>query len=201
MSDQFAIRRDAYIKYLYSLENALRSDIPRRVSEARRVLARLRNSFVEGRQYQAYEIVFQQDPPEDGSEVDTWLLVGGLFALHPLSWMGGGGPRSLGASLGRLQRKLESPAVERRLSLLLAKDKQSLPYQLRQTVRLLSMHDLPVHYGQLLDDLIVLLGRNHRGDIASKVRLKWAREYYMPISAPALEGTEQPSIDSPETTQ
>lgn len=201
MSDQFAIRRDAYIKYLYGLENALRSNIPQRASEARRVLARLRHSFVEGRQYQAYEIVFQQDPPQDSSEVDTWLLVGGLFALHPLSWRGWGGPRSLGASLGRLQRKLESPAVGRRLSLLLAKDKQTLPHHLRQTVRLLSAHDLPVHYGRLLDDLIVLLGKNHRGDAASKIRLKWAQEYYMPISASTPEGSDQPSIDSPEGTR
>lgn len=199
MPDQLAIRRDAYIKYLYGLENALRSNDPRRASEARQVLARLRHSFVEGRQYQAYEIVFQQDPPQDSSEVETWLLVGGLFALHPLNWRGGGGPRSLGASLGKLQKSMESPAVGRRLSLLLAKDKQTLPHHLRQTIRLLSAHDVPVHYGRLLDDLIVLLGKDHRGDNASKVRLKWAREYYMPVSA-TTDRSNQPSIESPETT-
>lgn len=176
MPEPLVVRRYAYIKYLYSLENALRSDNAARAANARRALACLRHGFVEGRQYQAYEIVLQQDPPQDLAEVETWLLVGGLFALHPLSWKGSA-PRTLGASLGRLQRKLDSPAVGRRLSLLLAKDKQTLPHHLRQTIRLLSNHDVPVNYFQLLDDLVVLLGRDHRSDAASKVRLKWAQEY------------------------
>ncbi|MFI7696736.1 type I-E CRISPR-associated protein Cse2/CasB [Nonomuraea sp. NPDC049655] len=202
MPDQFSIRRDAYITYLCGLENALRSDDRRRVSEARRVLARLRQSFVEGRQYQAYEIVFQNDPPQgDGSEPETWLLVGGLFSLHPLNWRSGGGARSFGASLGSLQKKLGSPVVDRRLTQLLAKDKQTLPHYLRQTIRLLSAHDIPVRYERLLSDLLVLLGRDHRGDRASRVRLTWAQEYYTLASAKPAKGQDQPPTDSLETSQ
>ncbi|MFG1879405.1 type I-E CRISPR-associated protein Cse2/CasB [Sphaerisporangium sp. NPDC049003] len=201
MPDPLVVRREAYIKYLYGLESALRSNDPNRAANARQMLARLRHSFVEGKQYQAYEIVFRQDPPEDSAEVETWLLVGGLFALHPLNWRGSARPRSLGASLGRLQKKLDSPAVDRRLSLLLAKDIQALPHHLRQTIRLLSAHDVPVHYGRLLDDLVVLLGRDHRGDKASKVRLKWAQEYYMPVSATTDEDSDEPSTDLPEKTK
>jgi CRISPR system Cascade subunit CasB len=167
------------------------------------VLARLRHSFVEGRQYQAYEIIYQHDPPQtDGSEPEIWLLVGGLFALHPLNWRsGGGGPRSFGASLGRLQKKLESPVVGRRLSQLLAKDKRALPHYLRQTIRLLSAHDVPVHYERLLDDLLVLLSKDHRGDQASRVRLKWAQEYHTLATAKTTKGSDQLPTDFPETTQ
>lgn len=200
MPEPLVVRRYAYIKYLYSLENALRSDNAARAANARRALARLRHSFVEGRQYQAYEIVLQQDPPQDLAEVETWLLVGGLFALHPLSWKGSA-PRTLGASLGRLQRKLDSPAVGRRLSLLLAKDKQTLPHHLRQTIRLLSNHDVPVNYFQLLDDLVVLLGRDHRSDAASKVRLKWAQEYYAPAPPASSQEPQEHSPDLSETTK
>ncbi|MEU8109517.1 type I-E CRISPR-associated protein Cse2/CasB [Nonomuraea muscovyensis] len=200
MSEPLPVRRHAYVKYLYGLESALRSDNGARAANARRALACLRHSFVEGRQYQAYEIVLQQDPPQDQAEVETWLLVGGLFALHPLSWKSSG-PRTLGASLGRLQRKLDSPAVGRRLSLLLAKDRQTLPHHLRQTIRLLSAHDVPVNYDQLLDDLVVLLGRDHRSDAASKVRLKWAQEYYMPTSATSSKESKELSPGPSETTQ
>ncbi|MEV4752995.1 type I-E CRISPR-associated protein Cse2/CasB [Streptosporangium sp. NPDC049248] len=201
MPDPLAMRRDAYVTYLYRLDNELRSRDPRRSAQARRSLARLRHSFVEGRQYQAYAIVFGHEPPHDSAEQQVWLLVGGLFALHPLPWKGGAGPRSLGASMGRLHKKLGSPAVERRFTQLLARDKQALPHHLRQTIRLLSAHEVPVHYGRLLDDLVTLLGKDHRGDRASSVRLRWAEEYYLPVSAPTTKNSGEPSTDLPETTQ
>jgi CRISPR system Cascade subunit CasB len=194
-------QRQEYVKQLDRLERDLRSSIPTRVAESRRVLASLRNSFVEGRQLPAYEFVFRNNPPRNETEQETWLLVGGLFALHPLSWRNGRGPRSLGASLGKLEKKLGSPSVGRRLTQLLARDKHTLPHHLRQAIRLLSAHDIPVHYGQLLDDLVVLLGNDHRGDRASAVRLKWAREYHMPVSADTTEDAAEPSTDLTETTQ
>ncbi|PZG41391.1 type I-E CRISPR-associated protein Cse2/CasB [Spongiactinospora gelatinilytica] len=192
MPESVAERRGNYVTYLNNLGHALRSDNPYQVSDARRTLARLRRAFVEGRpQGQAYQIVYKHDPPSDSEEAEIWLLLGSLFALHPASWNGGGGRHTIGASLGRLHRKLDSPAVERRLMALLARDKNSLPHHLRQAVRLLSAHDVPVHYGRLLDDLLVLLGDQHRGDRASKIRLKWAEEYYR----------EAPATDSTETTE
>lgn len=200
MPDPLVVRRDAYVKHLYGLEDDLRSGNGRRASGARRTLAHLRHSFAEGRQHLAYETVFRQEAP-DGAEAEIWLLVGGLFALHPLSRRGGGGPRTLGASLGRLRRKTDSPAVDRRLLQLLARDRQTLPHHLRQTIRLLSAHDVPIHYGRLLDDLVVLLGEDHRGDRASRVRLRWAQEYYMPVSALTAEEPGEPSTDLPERTQ
>jgi CRISPR system Cascade subunit CasB len=201
MTDPVVVQRHEYVKHLHSLEAALRSKNPQRVAESRRMLACLRHSFVEGRQIQAYEIVFRNNPPWNEAEQDTWLLVGGLFALHPLVWRANKGPRSLGASLGMLDKKLGSPSVSRRFSQLLARDKQTLPHHLRQAIRLLSAHDVPVHYGQLLDDLVVLLGNDYRGDRASKVRMKWAREYHMPVSVDETYSSDEPSNDIQETTQ
>ncbi|MEV4096030.1 type I-E CRISPR-associated protein Cse2/CasB [Streptosporangium saharense] len=197
MSDSPRDRRRVYVKHLRGLEKALRSENRSAAAEARRSLARLRYGLVEGKQPQASVVAFRRGQPQDPTEEKVWLLLGGLFALHPLNWANPPGPRSLGSSLGRLQKKLGSPRVERRLSALLAMDRDSLPHHLRQTIQLLSSHDVPVHYEQLLDDLVVLLGRNHRGDLASDVRLRWAREYHMPVSAE----TPQDSPDLPETTE
>ncbi|MFD0883259.1 type I-E CRISPR-associated protein Cse2/CasB [Streptosporangium algeriense] len=197
MSDSPRERRHTYVKHLRGLEKALRSENRSAAAEARRSLAHLRYGLVEGRQHQASVVAFRRGQPQEPEEAKIWLLLGGLFALHPLSWENPSGPRSLGASLGRLQKKLDSSRVERRLSALLAMDLDSLPHHLRQTIRLLSSHDVPVHYEQLLDDLAVLLGRNHRGDLASDVRLRWAREYHMPASAE----TPQDSPDLPETAE
>jgi hypothetical protein len=52
-----------------------------------------------------------------------------------------------------------------------------------------------------LDDLVVLLGNDHRGDRASAVRLKWAREYHRLASADTTEDSAEPSTDLTETTQ
>ncbi|WP_214103566.1 type I-E CRISPR-associated protein Cse2/CasB [Acrocarpospora catenulata] len=196
MSDPLG--RVKYINYLHGLQRALQSDKPHQVADARRTLAQLRHSFVEGRQYQAYEIVFQHAPPLRQNEAEVWLLVGGLFALHPLIWKDSGGAHSFGASLGKLRKKLDSPAVDRRLTVLLAKDGHSLPHHVRQAVRLLSAHDVPVHYRQLLDDLVVLLGEDHRGDVASRVRLRWAQEYYLPTTAASSDDADATDLSETE---
>jgi CRISPR system Cascade subunit CasB len=193
-------RRREYVKYLYGVAGGLRSSNQSLVAESRRILAGLRHSLGEGRQLQAYTTVFRHNPPHDEAEQETWLLVGGLFALHPLVWRVDAGPRSLGASLGKLDKKLKnSPSVARRFTQILARDKRTLPHHLRQVIRLLAAHDIPVHYGQLLDDLVVLLGNDYRGDRASRVRLKWAREYHMPIPAEPAEENETSELQ--ETTQ
>ncbi|PPK63771.1 type I-E CRISPR-associated protein Cse2/CasB [Actinokineospora auranticolor] len=180
--------RESYVNHLYGLGNCLTSRNSTLVARSRRDLALLRNSFVPGRQFAAYEIVFRNGAPDDEVEQEVWLLVGALYALHPLTK---GARGTLGASMGQLAKKIgDGSSVGRRFAQLLARDRAGLPHHLRQAVRLLSAHSTPVNYHRLLDDLTVLLGRDHLGDRAGAIRLRWAREYHV-----------APTTDTPETTQ
>jgi CRISPR system Cascade subunit CasB len=78
--------------------------------------------------------------------------------------------------------KAQVGSASRRFMQLLGRDGSTLPHHLRQAIQLLSSHEIPVHYGQLLDDLVVLLGPSRAGEPAARVRLRWAREFYMPAT-------------------
>jgi CRISPR system Cascade subunit CasB len=184
-----------YISQLHAIHHDLTSGLPKRVSDARRKLAKLRQGLIEGRQEQAYDVVFSTSMPNVPADQDTWVLVGGLFAIHPKVWTRRSSPRTIGASMGELARRAaNADTVSRRFTQLLGRDRQSLPHHLRQAVTLLATRDTPIHYGQLLDNLTVLLGHDPRGERASQVRLTWAREYHMKPS------TTDIALDAPETT-
>ncbi|MFD9891737.1 type I-E CRISPR-associated protein Cse2/CasB [Amycolatopsis sp. NPDC059027] len=182
MSTSVAQRRDTFVKALYALHNGAGSGIPRHQSDCRRTLARLRRSLAGPRQQsEAYELVFRHDPPE--SEQDTWLLVAGLFAAHPQPHRRG--DRSLGTSMRALREK-RGESVTRRFEQLLGREREALPHHLRQLVRLLASDDVPVNYGALLDDLVILLGDDYREPAAHRVRLRWARDFHSPAPAATL---------------
>lgn len=179
-------RRGKFTAYLYDLHRQANSNDPRRAAEARQALARLRRAFSGPRhQAEAYEYVFRHDPPV--SEQETWLLIAGLFALHPQPRRQAH-RRSLGGSMGELEA-LRGGAASRRFTQLLARDRDSLPHHLRQTIRLLVSHDISVDFDQLLDDLVVLLGDRYRGSEAHSVRLRWAREFHRPHKRAAGQDT------------
>lgn len=185
MTTPIVARRRAFTNYLYRLHSGLSSPIPQHVSESRQALARLRRGFSGPRQQaEAYNIVFAHDPPE--SEQEVWLLVAGLFALHPQPRRHA---RSLGASMGKLAT-LRGSSVTRRFTQLLARDRDALAHQLRQTIRLLDTENVPVDYDQLLDDLVVLLGDRYRDDDAQRIRLRWAREYHRPAPRESIEDSD-----------
>ncbi|MFC5059731.1 type I-E CRISPR-associated protein Cse2/CasB [Saccharothrix xinjiangensis] len=172
-------RRQAFVDSLYARERGTRSKNPRYAGECRQALARMRRMFSGARQQaDAFEYVFPHDPPR--SEQEVWLLVAGLFALNPQPPRSRKGRRTLGASMGELKARTGATA-DRRFTQLLARDRDALPHHLRQTIRLLASHDIPVDHHQLLDDLIVLLGDDYRGDHAHQIRLYWAREYHVPL--------------------
>lgn len=171
-----AERRAAFVGHLHDLHRGLSAPDPRRVSDARRTLARLRRSATGHRQQaEAYDVVFAFDPP--AAEQGAWLLVAGLFALNPQPRPGPGGPRSLGASM-RLLVELRDSAAERRFVQLLSVDRAALPHYLRQTLRLLATHQVPVDYRRLLGDLVVLLDAGRDEEEAHRVRLDWARDFH-----------------------
>ena len=77
-----ADRRREFVTFLYRVHRSLTADSRYAAADSRAILARLRRSFAGPRQQaEAYQIVFDFDPPEH--EQHIWLLVGGLFALHP----------------------------------------------------------------------------------------------------------------------
>ncbi|MFD1146007.1 type I-E CRISPR-associated protein Cse2/CasB [Saccharothrix hoggarensis] len=198
MTDTLTQRRRTFVNYLHGLHYWASSDNPKRAGEARQALARLRRIFSGSRQQaDAYEYVFPHDPPHD--EQDTWLLVAGLFALHPQRRRAKDARRrSLGASMGELEAA-RGPAVTRRFTQLLARDRDALPHNLRQTVRLLSSHDIRVDFDQLLDDLVVLLGDDDQADQAHRVRLRWAGEFHRPPTTNTPQD-KRTSADEPSDT-
>ncbi|KAA9157935.1 type I-E CRISPR-associated protein Cse2/CasB [Amycolatopsis acidicola] len=173
MSTPFSQRRDAFIKSLYALQAGAESGIPRRQSECRRTLAELRRGLAStSPQIGAYEVVFRHDPPEQ--ELDAWLLIAGLFALHPQRGRSRG---SLGTSMKALQVK-RGDAAARRFEQLLLRNRDGLPHHVRQVIRLLASDDIPVNYATLLDDLVQLMSDGYRGDAAHHIRLRWARDFH-----------------------
>lgn len=190
MSTSLAERRYRFISYLIGLHNGATSGVPRHQSECRQALARLRRSLSGPQQAEAYEIVFRQNPPE--SEQEIWLLVAGLFALHPQSRRHGN--RTIGTSM-RALHKQRGESATRRFEQLLARDRNTLPHHIRQTVRLLAADDIPINFGQLLDDLAELLGDNYREEPAQRVRLRWARDFHRTEQTKTTDN----NAESPET--
>ncbi|ANN17249.1 type I-E CRISPR-associated protein Cse2/CasB [Amycolatopsis orientalis] len=193
MTTSVAERRDTFVKALYSLHAGASSGIPKRQSECRQALARLRRSLTGSRQQTAaYEIVFRHDPPE--SEQEVWLLVAGLFATHPQPARRG--HRSLGSSMRALREK-RGDAAARRFEQLLGRERDVLPHHLRQIVRLLASDDIPVNYSSLLDDLVVLMGEGYRDNSAHRIRLRWARDFHSPDYTATTASTDDTTTSSP----
>ncbi|MEU5693589.1 type I-E CRISPR-associated protein Cse2/CasB [Actinosynnema sp. NPDC020468] len=180
-------RRKAFVDSLHQFESDARSKNRKRAAEARQALARMRRIFSGPRQQaEALEYVFKHDPPQ--SEQDVWLLVAGLFALNPRQPRAGTHRRSMGASMGELKARTGA-AADRRFVQLLARDRDGLAHHLRQTVRLLASHDIRVDHHRLLGDLVVLLGESS-SDESHRVRLKWARDYHLPVTRSTAPGTD-----------
>ncbi|WP_162908063.1 type I-E CRISPR-associated protein Cse2/CasB [Allorhizocola rhizosphaerae] len=183
-------RRRNFVQALYRLHWALTSESPQHSGEARRALARLRRSFAGPRQQaEAYDIVFPHDPPQ--AEQELWLLVAGLFALHPH------GNTAKGRTVGGAMRLLadERVSTQRRFTQLLCVDRQHLPYHLRQMIQLLRSDDVAIDYHRLLADLVLIdSGR----EAAHKVRLRWARDYYRPRPQDSRSSTTGDDADADE---
>jgi CRISPR system Cascade subunit CasB len=184
-------RRTEFIAHLHRLHSHLTSPNQRLQADARRILARLRRSVAGTRQeVEAYEIVFAHDPPRD--EERNWLLIAGLFALHPQPYRHGTG--TIGASMRELEARRGESATRRFLQLVSA-DRNALPHYLRQAVRLLDSDDIGINYSLFLRDVRALL--SDHAERAHNVRLQWARDFYRRPSAtsgPASKTAATPSI-------
>jgi CRISPR system Cascade subunit CasB len=101
---------------------------------------------------------------------EEFFLVATLFPFNTRCWTG-----DLGRSLRVLRRSLpeaQRDGLDRRVAILLDASRGELPFRLRQTVRLLVQHELPLDWRQLLKDL-------RRWDHPSRhVQKQWARSYF-----------------------
>jgi CRISPR system Cascade subunit CasB len=143
--------RRKFVSFLYTVHHNLDAGNKHAAADSRADLARMRRSFAGPRQQaDAYLIVFDFDPPED--EQHVWLLVGGLFALHPRPRPAGTERgMSVGAALGTLARD-SNAAAERRFRQLIAAEGDGLAYYLRQSVRLLRAGSAGLDYYRLIGE-------------------------------------------------
>ncbi|MER6717134.1 type I-E CRISPR-associated protein Cse2/CasB [Streptomyces sp. NPDC000877] len=196
-------RRGDFVTHLYRLNRSISSDNRHAAAEARRTLARLRRCFAGPRQEaDAYSTVFDFDPPE--AEQHIWLLVAGLFALHPQAQpQDTHGRASIGTAMGLLAQD-RGDSVQRRFTQLVSVEAASLPHYLRQCVQLLATSAIPLDYHRLLDELVDLLiddPYQRNADRRQRIRLTWARDYHRasrphhPANAEAA-----PEQTTPDTT-
>jgi len=117
-------------------------------------------------------------------------IVAPLFALHPKE----GGEGNMGKHFRALCEPVQPgealPSnVERRFMSLLSSDIEELPDALRQAVSLLKSRDIPVHWRQLLRDV---LGWTHE---IGYVQKQWGRDFW------CMPRTNQPNQTQPTASQ
>jgi CRISPR type I-E-associated protein CasB/Cse2 len=91
--------------------------------------------------------------------------------LYPITEDGGQG--NLGAALYKARNKDNEKGLNRRVEILLDADEEQLPFRLRQAVRFLHSHRLPLDWRRLLQDLL-------NWDSPKRfVQQEWARSYFV----------------------
>ncbi len=157
----------------------------------RGALAELRRSlaFEPGTYPPAYPYVERYVAHSHDRERRWFYLLAGLYSLERSS--GGTGAadapeRTLGASVVTLFGKRgQIPSIEQRFIVLLDADDEQLPHRLRQMVTLLRSEAIPIHWAQLLRDLLAW-SHPHR-----YVQQRWARDFYGSAAESSESTTEK----------
>jgi CRISPR system Cascade subunit CasB len=148
--------------------------------DARARLARLRRCLDRrGVQPEAFREIGDALPPGlSEREIDAYLLVAALYALHVAKsdepWYGGyvGKQSDFGASCRAAGDG--SGSMDQRFSALLDARRADLPYRLRQAVALCAAKGAGVRYDVLLRDLLAW------NDPGRSVQRRWAQSYWAP---------------------
>jgi len=127
------------------LEGLRENDDRAALATLRRALSGRPEDVLRAFQYVGYQLPSRED------DQDICILVGALFAYHPL----GGGAGNIGNHLATLRRADENKtqSAERRFTALITSHRDDLPTALRQVVDLLAGGQIPVNWAQLLYDL------------------------------------------------
>jgi CRISPR system Cascade subunit CasB len=134
-------------------------------NDDRAALSALRRSLSEDAAAQAYPYVVPYFPRDANPWLErAYLLVAGLFALHPVS-----GAASLAAALRRVRDATGSPSIEQRFLALLDAHFDDLAPHLRHAVALVRSHELPIDWHDLLRTI------RYWNDSA---RRDWARDFW-----------------------
>jgi CRISPR system Cascade subunit CasB len=133
--------------------------------EDRAALSALRRSLAEDAVAQAYPYVLPFLPRDSSPWLErAYLLVAGLFALHPLT-----GPLSLGAALRRVYETTGSTSIEQRFVALLDAHPDDLGSHLRHAIALVRSKEIGVDWHDFLRTV-----RNWN----ESTRRRWARDFW-----------------------
>lgn len=140
----------------------------------RAALAKLRRSLIDfGRDFSAYTVLGNALPAHAAQrKMELYVLVAGLFAMHPQMRE----KTSFGSSLRAMRVKLDGNG-ESSLGLLVAAllnaDQEDLPIRLRHIITRLASNEVAVDYARLLHDLL-------RWESPSRyVQRQWAHDYWV----------------------
>jgi hypothetical protein len=177
-----ATRTDAkaFIEHLYTMRDRANANIPRHSGEARTELATLRRGLQGGRhRIAACGIVFRFEP--SGDQLDVWLLIGALYALHPVARpRRGAAIDNFAWSMGKLAAD-RGDAVDRRFNQVASAEGDSLEHYLRQSIQLLKSASLDYNPEQLLRDTELLLSAKRTRDVLDRqrrTRVQWVSNYF-----------------------
>lgn len=143
-------------------------------------LARLRRNAGRsmGESRGAMALFYRLLPERLGWREEIYFLVATLFPWNARS----GGQGNFGTSMLRLRRRTGNESIDRRMEILLDADFDvsaggrprpgELGFRLRQSVKLLAAHDIPISWRQLAKDL------NRWSHPDRWVQRDWAREYF-----------------------
>ena len=102
---------------------------------------------------------------------EVYYMIASLFGYHPESAATG----NMGSHLGLLRQKnLDSPAIERRFTTLMAAHPDDLAFHLRQVISLLKSKDVAVNWHQLFQDTL----RWNNPDTRAWVCKQWAGQFW-----------------------
>jgi CRISPR system Cascade subunit CasB len=132
----------------------------------RGALSALRRSLAEDAIARAYPYVVPFIPRKSTPWLErTYLLVAGLFALHPAN-----GSASLAMALRRVRDTTGSNSVEQRFVALLDAHPEDLAPHLRYAVSLVRSNEIPIDWRNLL--------RTVRNWNYESARRRWARDFW-----------------------